>query len=124
MWVHQIGTEHLLLGLIRIEANSAIDVLRALEVDPEELAEDLSSNVELGTEVEGTSDVTFTPESQQVFKLAHEQWRETRDAETQIGTAHLLLGIALEGSGEAFTALTRHGVDAESIRKTITQMKH
>ncbi len=124
MWVHQIGTEHLLLGLIRIEANSAIDVLRALDVDPEELAEDLSSNVELGTEVEGTSDVTFTPESQQVLKLAHEQWRETRDAETQIGTAHLLLGLALEGSGEAFTALSRHGVDAENIRETIMQMKH
>ncbi len=120
MHVHLIGTEHLLLGLIRLGEGVASDVLRGLGADLDGLRADLRRNVDMGSEQEPTSEITFTPESQRVLKLAYEQARELGDH--HIGTEHILLGLAREGRGAAFRTLRRHGVDAGRVRQMIMQM--
>ncbi len=120
MRVHLIGTEHLLLGLIRLGEGTAIDLLRSLGADLEGLRADLRRNVDMGSDDEPSSEITFTPESQRVLKQAFEQARELEDH--HIGTEHILLGLAREGRGAAYRTLRRHGVDAGRVRQMITRL--
>ncbi len=120
MHVHLIGTEHLLLGLIRLGEGTAIDMLRSLGTDLEGLRADLRRNVDMGSDDAPSTEITFTPESQRVLKLAFEQARELEDH--HIGTEHILLGLAREGRGAAYRTLRRHGVDAGRVRLMITRM--
>jgi ATP-dependent Clp protease ATP-binding subunit ClpC len=120
MRVHLIGTEHLLLGLIRLGEGTAIELLRSLGTDLEGLRADLRRNVDMGSDDAPSTEITFTPESQRVLKLAFEQARELEDH--HIGTEHILLGLAREGRGAAYRTLRRHGVDAGRVRQMITRM--
>ena len=120
MHMHLIGTEHLLLGLIRLGEGEATEILRALGADLDALRADLRRSIDMGSEEEPTSEITFTPESQRVLKLAYEQARELGDH--HIGTEHILLGLAREGRGAAYRTLRRHGVDATRVRQVIAHM--
>src|SRR6056297_1124960 len=114
MRMHLIGTEHLLLGLIRLGEGMAAEILRSLDVDLHELRADLRRNIDMGSEDQPSNEISFTPEAQRVLQLAYGQARELDDH--HIGTEHILLGLAREGRGAAYRTLRRHNVEAARVR--------
>jgi ATP-dependent Clp protease ATP-binding subunit ClpC len=120
MRMQLIGTEHLLLGLIRLGEGTAAEVLRALDVNLDQLRADLRRHMEMGSEDQPTDKISFTPEAQRVLQLAYAQARDLRDQ--HIGTEHILLGLVSEGRGAAYRILFRHGVDVHRVRHVVDQM--
>jgi len=120
MRVQLIGTEHLLLGLIRLGEGTAGEVLRALDVSIDQLRADLRRHMSMGSDDEPTDEISFTPEAQRVLQLAYAQARELNDQ--HIGTEHQLLGLVSEGRGAAYRILSRHGVDVARVREVLEQL--
>lgn len=115
---HVIGTEHLLLGLLRLAEGVSAEVLDRLGLDREWLADDLRKLIAREPEEgEPTREISFTPEAQRVLQRAYELAREREDP--QIGTEHLLLGVLSEPQGLAFGLLSQREVTAERVTATI-----
>jgi ATP-dependent Clp protease ATP-binding subunit ClpC len=112
-----IGTEHLLLGLLREEEGIAARVLGELAVTVDEVRAQVGRIVGQGDEEVDTGQIPFTPRAKKVLELA---LREAQALGHQyIGTEHLLLGLVRENSGVAARILLDFGADAETIRSEI-----
>lgn len=114
-----IGTEHLLLGLIREEEGLAARVLKSLAVDLGYVQKQTRAIIGEGDSVlEGQ--IPFTPRARKVLDLA------LREALTlghsYIGTEHILLGLARENEGVAMRILLDLDADAEKIRNEIIRV--
>jgi ATP-dependent Clp protease ATP-binding subunit ClpC len=108
-----IGTEHLLLGLIREEGGVAGRVLRELGLEPERVQEIVERVTGPGQNRGGKLDLA--PGTQQVLEFAVEEAR--RMGHHYIGTEHLLLGLVRFGEGVALDVLRKLGVTPEQIRR-------
>ena len=115
-----VGTEHLLLGLIKEHDGIAGQALTKLEVDYDETLELIRELTKTeDSEVPG-GHIPFTPRTKRVLENAY---RETMlQGKTYISTEHLLLGIVREGNGSAMTVLTRMGVTSDAIRAAISEL--
>ncbi|HEY3396281.1 MAG TPA: ATP-dependent Clp protease ATP-binding subunit [Armatimonadota bacterium] len=112
-----IGTEHLLLGLLRLAEGAALESLTRAGVDVEGLAADLQSQLAPGLHSEPSPEVSFTPDAQQVLSLAYNEARQMNDA--HVGTEHILLGLLRLGKGPAYQLLRHHGADLRTIRRMV-----
>src|ERR671931_412780 len=114
-----IGTEHILLGLLREEEGLAARVLESLDITVEEVRAQVARIVGQGDEVT-TGEIPFTPHAKQVLPLA------LRDAlslgHNYIGTEHILLGLVRENEGVAARILLDFDADSEKIRNEIIRM--
>ena len=111
-----IGTEHLLLGLLREKEGLAARVLESLDVTLEEVRNQIARIVGPGDEP-ATGQIPFTPRAKKVLELA---LREAMQLQSSfIGTEHLLLGIARENQGVASRILLDLDVDADKIRSGV-----
>jgi ATP-dependent Clp protease ATP-binding subunit ClpC len=111
-----IGTEHLLIGLLREEDGLAARVLQTLGVTLDEVRERVVAIVERGEE-RPVGQMPFTPRAKKVLELS---LREALSmGHNHIGTEHILLGLVHEGSGVAARILSDMGVDAEAIRREV-----
>jgi ATP-dependent Clp protease ATP-binding subunit ClpA len=111
-----IGTEHLLLGLLREEEGAAARALEELDVSLEEVRAQVAQIIGTGDEV-ATGMIPFTPRGKKVLELA---LREALSlGHNHIGTEHILLGLAREGDGVAMRILLDFDADAAKIRGTI-----
>jgi ATP-dependent Clp protease ATP-binding subunit ClpC len=108
-----IGTEHLLLGLIREEGGVAGRVLRELGLDADRVQEIVERLTGAGGYQGGK--LELSPGTQQVLEHALEEAR--RMGHHYIGTEHLLLGLVRHGEGVAMDVLRKLGVTAEQIRR-------
>jgi len=108
-----IGTEHLLLGLIREEGGVAGRVLRELGLDIARVQEMVERLVGQG-DYRGTK-LDLSPGTQQVLELAIEE--AGRMGHHYIGTEHILLGLVRYGEGVGLDALRKLGVTPEQIRR-------
>jgi len=108
-----IGTEHLLLGLIREEGGVAGRVLRELGLEAERVQELVERMVGTGQYRGGKLDLS--PGTQQVLEYAVDEAR--RMGHHYIGTEHLLLGLVRYGEGVAIDVLRKMGVTPEQIRR-------
>jgi ATP-dependent Clp protease ATP-binding subunit ClpC len=108
-----IGTEHLLLGLIREEGGVAGRVLRELGLEAERVQEMVERMTGTGQYRGGKLDLS--PGTQQVLEYAVEEAR--RMGHHYIGTEHLLLGLVRSGEGVAIDVLRKMGVTPEQIRR-------
>jgi len=108
-----IGTEHLLLGLIREEGGVAGRVLRELGLEAERVQEIVERLTGTGQYRGGKLDLS--PGTQQVLEYAVEEAR--RMGHHYIGTEHLLLGLVRYGEGVAIDVLRKLGVTPEQIRR-------
>ena len=108
-----IGTEHLLLGLIREEGGVAGRVLRELGLEAERVQEVIERLTGTGQNRGGKLDLA--PGTQQVLELAVEEARHM--GHHYIGTEHLLLGLMQYGEGVALDVLRKLGVTPEQIRR-------
>jgi len=112
----QIGTEHLLLGLLRQEEGIASRVLRELGLqsgDVQHLVKRLSTARRRSPLVNAEPDLT--PRTKRAIELAGDEARRRGDA--QIDTHHLLLGLVRQGDGTALEILNHLGVTGEQVRR-------
>jgi ATP-dependent Clp protease ATP-binding subunit ClpC len=114
-----IGTEHILLGLLREEEGLAARVLESLDVTVEEARSKVARIVGQGDAVTA-GQIPFTPRAKKVLDLS---LREALSlGHNHIGTEHILLGLVRENEGVAAHVLLDFGADAETIRNEIIRM--
>lgn len=108
-----IGTEHLLLGLVREENGVAVRVLRDLGVDPKQIRERVERTVGRGQRAM-YGKLSLTPRTKRVIELAVDEAR--RLGHHYIGTEHLLLGLVRAGEGVAVDVLKGLGIGLDKVR--------
>jgi ATP-dependent Clp protease ATP-binding subunit ClpC len=114
-----IGTEHLLLGLLREEEGLAARVLEGFDITLEEVRAQVARIVGQGVEVT-SGQIPFTPRAKKVLELSLREARKMNH--NYIGTEHVLLGLAREGEGVAMRILLDLGLDGERIRNELIRM--
>jgi ATP-dependent Clp protease ATP-binding subunit ClpC len=113
-----LGTEHLLLGLIKLGQGVAVNVLQRMGVDLEAVRLEVEKQVGMGPDpkVVGGS-IPYTPRVKKVLALAAKEAKALNH--TYIGTEHILLGLIKEGDGVAARVLKNLDVDLEQTRQEI-----
>src|SRR5450432_889048 len=110
-----VGTEHILLGLIRGGEGVAAAVLQNLSVDLDEIQQKIEETVKKGKAAQTTGpDLPYTSRAKKVLELAMSEAREL--SHSYVGTEHLLLGLLREEKGIAAQVLTDAGVNLEAAR--------
>jgi ATP-dependent Clp protease ATP-binding subunit ClpA len=114
-----IGTEHILLGLLREEEGLAARVLESLEITVERVRAQVVRIVGSGEEVT-SGQIPFTPRAKKVLELA---LREALSlGHNYIGTEHILLGLVRESEGVAAKALQALGIGLEAVREQVQEI--
>jgi ATP-dependent Clp protease ATP-binding subunit ClpC len=117
-----VGTEHLLLGLLREKEGLAAQALGNLNVTYEAVLEQVKSLVTVDPDAPTDQHLSFTPRVKRVLEFA---LRETMQlGQNYISTEHLLLGIVREGNGVAIQALSQMGIDASMVRGAVIDLLH
>ncbi len=110
-----VGTEHILLGLIREGEGVAATVLQNLSVELDEIQSKIEETVKKGKAAQTTGpDLPYTSRAKKVLELAMSEAREL--SHSYVGTEHLLLGLLREEKGIAAQVLTDAGVNLEAAR--------
>ncbi|MEN3184030.1 MAG: ATP-dependent Clp protease ATP-binding subunit [Atribacterota bacterium] len=116
---NHIGTEHLLLGLLREREGLAAKILDSFDITLELVRSELENMVDR-TEYQGSKEVAFTPRAKRVLELALDETR--RMGHNYVGTEHILLGILREGEGVGAQILRRLGLDLEMVRNRLYEL--
>ncbi len=112
-----VGTEHILLGLIREGEGVAAKVLAALGVDANKVRQMIMQAVGRG---EGdVKEMVLTPRVKKVLELSVDEAR--RMGNNYVGTEHILLGLIREGEGVAAQVLAALGLDQDKVRRQVIQ---
>ncbi|MCK4436989.1 ATP-dependent Clp protease ATP-binding subunit [bacterium] len=109
-----IGTEHLLLGLIKMGEGLAVDILQSLGLDLEAIRLEVEKMLKSGPSTLTVGDIPFTPRAKKVLELSMDESRGL--GHNYIGTEHLLLGLIREKEGVAARVLDNMGVDLDKAR--------
>ncbi|MFA4984464.1 MAG: ATP-dependent Clp protease ATP-binding subunit [Candidatus Omnitrophota bacterium] len=115
-----IGTEHILLGLIREGEGVAATVLQKMGVSLEKIRLEIEKLVQPGPSTQIIGDIPFTPRAKKALELAAEEARSL--GHNYIGTEHLLLGLIREGEGVASQVLLNLGMDLNSVRNEVMEL--
>src|SRR5664280_663321 len=112
-----VGTEHLLLGLIKLGQGVAVNVLQKLGLDLETVRLEVEKQVGTGPDQKMMGNIPYTPRVKKVIALAQKEAKNLNH--TYVGTEHLLLGLLREGEGVAAQVLRSLDVDIEQCRQEI-----
>ncbi|MDP0489788.1 MAG: ATP-dependent Clp protease ATP-binding subunit [Verrucomicrobiota bacterium JB023] len=112
-----VGTEHLLLGLIKLGQGVAVSVLERLGLDLETVRMEVEKEVGTGPDTKISGSVAYTPRVKKVLALANKEAKALNHS--YVGTEHLLLGLLREGEGIAARVLQRLDVDIQSTRNEV-----
>ncbi|MFH1655273.1 MAG: Clp protease N-terminal domain-containing protein, partial [Candidatus Omnitrophota bacterium] len=112
-----IGTEHLLLGLVREGEGVAAAVLQKMGISLENIRIEIEKLVQPGPTTQVLGDIPFTPRAKKVLELSAEEARSL--GHNYIGTEHLLLGLIKEGEGVASQVLLNLGLDLNKVRNEV-----
>src|SRR6266516_8171107 len=115
-----IGTEHLLLGLLREEEGLAARVLESLEITAEGVRSEVAMIIGQGEDEAAAGQIPFTPRAKKVLELGLREAQSLGHA--YIGTEHILLGLVRENDGVAARILLDLDADAEKIRNELIGM--
>jgi len=110
-----IGTEHLLLGLIKEGTGVAANVLRNLDVDIKKIRLEVEKMVQSSPDVVTKGQLPFTPRAKKVIEFSLEEARSL--GHNYIGTEHILLGLLRENEGVAAHVLMNLGLKLEDVRE-------
>lgn len=114
---HYIGTEHLLLGLLKLGKGVAVTILENLGVELNAVRQQVEQQIGRGTEPQAEGNIPYTPRVRKVLALANREAQELNH--TYVGTEHLLLGLIRDGDGVAGQILRHFGVDLEQARREL-----
>jgi ATP-dependent Clp protease ATP-binding subunit ClpC len=115
-----IGTEHILLGLIKEGEGVAAAVLQNLGLNLDMIRLEVEKLVQPGPSTVTSGDIPFTPKAKKVIELAMDEAKSL--GHNYIGTEHLLLGLIRESEGVAAQVLLNLGLDLEKVRKEIMEL--
>jgi len=115
-----IGTEHILLGLVKEGSGVAANVLRNIGVDLKRIRMDIEKKVPVGHELVHVGRLPFTPRAKKVIELAFEESRGFGHG--YVGSEHLLLGLLRETEGVAAQVLVEQGLKLEEVRKEVLRL--
>ncbi|KPL58174.1 ATP-dependent protease ATP-binding subunit ClpC [Rossellomorea vietnamensis] len=113
-----IGTEHILLGLVREGEGIAAKALTALGLSPEKIQKEVEGLIGKGTEKSQT--IHYTPRAKKVIELSMDEARKL--GHSYVGTEHILLGLIREGEGVAARVLGNLGVSLNKARQQVLQL--
>ena len=114
---HYIGTEHLLLGLLKLGKGVAVTILENLGVELSAVRKQVEEQIGRGTEPQAEGNIPYTPRVRKVLAMANREAQELNH--TYVGTEHLLLGLIRDGDGVAGQILRHFGVDLEQARREL-----
>src|SRR4051812_40672125 len=112
-----VGTEHLLLGLIKLGQGVAVNVLQKMGLDLETVRMEVEKQVGSGPETKMVGNIPYTPRVKKVLALAGKEAKALNHS--YVGTEHILLGLLREGEGVAARVLKTLEVDIERTRNEI-----
>src|SRR5437660_807490 len=112
-----VGTEHLLLGLIKLGQGVAVNVLQKMGLDLETVRMEVEKQVGSGPETKMVGNIPYTPRVKKVLALAGKEAKALN--QSYVGTEHILLGLLREGEGVAARVLKSLEVDIERTRNEI-----
>jgi ATP-dependent Clp protease ATP-binding subunit ClpC len=112
-----VGTEHLLLGLIKLGQGVAVNVLMKMGLDLETVRMEVERQVGPGPDQKVMGNIPYTPRVKKVLALAQKEAKGL--SHTYVGTEHILLGLLREGDGVAARVLKNLDVDIELTRSEI-----
>ena len=112
-----VGTEHLLLGLIKLGQGVAVNVLQKMGLDLETVRMEVEKQVGSGPETKMVGNIPYTPRVKKVLALAGKEAKSLQHS--YVGTEHILLGLLREGEGVAARVLKNLEVDIERTRNEI-----
>jgi ATP-dependent Clp protease ATP-binding subunit ClpC len=112
-----VGTEHILLGLIKLGQGVAVNVLQKMGLDLETVRMEVEKQVGTGPDQKMIGNIPYTPRVKKVLDLARREAKNLNH--TYIGTEHILLGLLREGDGVAAHILRNLDVDIEQTRQEI-----
>jgi ATP-dependent Clp protease ATP-binding subunit ClpC len=112
-----VGTEHLLLGLIKLGQGVAVNVLQKMGLDLETVRMEVEKQVGSGPDQKMVGNIPYTPRVKKVLALAGKEAKALNHS--YVGTEHILLGLLREGEGVAARVLKNLEVDIERTRNEI-----
>lgn len=112
-----IGTEHILLGILKEGKGIAYGVLKNLEVNLPALEQKLTSE---GKDLISNGEIGLTPRAKRVFELAQKEANEWQVS--YVATEHILIALFLEGEGIAYRALSEEGINLEHVRLQVASL--
>src|ERR1700690_2397768 len=112
-----VGTEHLLVGLIKLGQGVAVNVLQKLGLDLETVRIEVEKQVGSGPDTKMSGNIPYTPRVKKVLALAGKEAKALNHS--YVGTEHILLGLLREGEGVAARVLKSLDVDIERTRNEI-----
>jgi ATP-dependent Clp protease ATP-binding subunit ClpC len=112
-----VGTEHLLLGLIKLGQGVAVNVLERMGLELEAVRMEVEKEVGSGPPQKTAGNIPYTPRVKKVLALANKEAKALNHS--YVGTEHLLLGLLREGDGVAARVLKRLDVDIQRTRNEI-----
>ncbi|WP_027410209.1 ATP-dependent protease ATP-binding subunit ClpC [Anoxybacteroides tepidamans] len=115
---NNIGTEHILLGLIREGEGIAAKALIALGLGPEKIQKEVETLIGRGHEA--SQSIHYTPRAKKVIELSMDEARKL--GHSYVGTEHILLGLIREGEGVAARVLNNLGVSLNKARQQVLQL--
>src|SRR5512141_503297 len=110
-----VGTEHLLLGLIKLGQGVAVNVLQKMNLETVRMQ--VEKEVGTGPDQKMIGNIPYTPRVKKVLALAAKEAKALNH--TYVGTEHILLGLLREGDGVAARVLKNLDVDIEQTRQEI-----
>ncbi|TCT21048.1 ATP-dependent Clp protease ATP-binding subunit ClpC [Melghiribacillus thermohalophilus] len=115
---NNIGTEHILLGLVREGEGIAAKALGALNVKADQIQKEVEQLIGTGQQVSQT--IHYTPRAKKVIELSMDEARKL--GHSYVGTEHILLGLIREGEGVAARVLNNLGVSLNKARQQVLQL--
>ncbi len=112
-----VGTEHLLLGLIKLGQGVAVNVLQKMGLDLETVRQEVEKQSKAGPDIKQVGNIPYTPRVKKVLALASKEAKALNH--TYVGTEHILLGLLREGDGVAAKVLKELDIDIEAVRQEI-----
>jgi ATP-dependent Clp protease ATP-binding subunit ClpC len=114
-----LGTEHVLLGLIKKDDNTAVKILRESNIELDEIRFEVERRISKQTAKPEAGDIPFTPRSKKVLELAIDEAKLM--GHNYIGTGHLLLGLIREGEGIGAGVLEDLRLELSEVRKKVME---
>jgi ATP-dependent Clp protease ATP-binding subunit ClpC len=114
---NHVGTEHLLLGLIKLGQGVAVNVLQKMGLELESVRQEVEKQVGSGPEAKTAGNIPYTPRVKKVLALAGKEAKALQHS--YIGTEHILLGLLREGEGVAARVLTTLELDLDRTRNEV-----
>ncbi|MBS4179701.1 ATP-dependent Clp protease ATP-binding subunit [Lederbergia citrea] len=114
-----IGTEHILLGLVREGEGIAAKALYGLALGPEKIQKEVENLIGRGKDTAAQT-IHYTPRAKKVIELSMDEARKL--GHSYVGTEHILLGLIREGEGVAARVLSNLGVSLNKARQQVLQL--